>query len=31
MKIKRGAMSRINIRKEIQNQKKLFNTQPPSF
>ncbi len=31
MKIKTGAMSRINIRKEIQNQKKLFNTQPPSF
>jgi hypothetical protein len=31
MKIKTGAMSRINIRKEIQNQKKLFDTQPPSF
>jgi len=31
MKIKTGAMSRINIRKEIQNQKKLFNSQPPSF
>jgi hypothetical protein len=31
MKIKTGAMSRINIRKEIQNQKKLFDPQPPSF
>jgi len=31
MKIKTGVMSRINIRKEIQNQKKVFNTQPPSF
>jgi len=31
MKIKNGAMLRINIRIEIQNQKKLFSTQPPSF
>jgi hypothetical protein len=31
MKIKTGVTSRINIRKEIQNQKKLFNNQPPSF
>jgi transposase-like protein len=31
MKIKKGAMSRINIRKEILNQKKVFDTQPPSF
>lgn len=31
MKIKTSAMSRINIRREIQNQKKLFNTQTPSF
>jgi len=31
MKIKTGAMSRINIRKEIKNQKNLFDTQPPSF
>jgi hypothetical protein len=31
MKIKKGVMSRINIRKEIQNQIKLFKGQPPSF
>jgi len=31
MKIKKGAMSRINIRKEILNQIKVFNTQPSSF
>jgi transposase-like protein len=31
MKIKKGAMSRINIRKEILNQIKVFGTQPPSF
>jgi hypothetical protein len=31
MKIKTGVTSRINIRKEIQNQKKLFNNQPPNF
>ena len=31
MKIKTGVTSRISIRKEIQNQKKLFNNQPPSF
>jgi transposase-like protein len=31
MKIKNGAMSRINIRKQIQNQKKLLDSQPPSF
>ena len=31
MKIKTGAMSRINIRKEIQNQKKVIYPQPPSF
>ena len=31
MKIKKGAMSRINIRKEILNQIKVFDNQPPSF
>jgi len=31
MKIKKGAMSRINIRKEILNQIKVFDTQPSSF
>ncbi len=31
MKIKIGAMSRINIRKEILNQKNVFNVQTPSF
>jgi len=31
MKIKKGAMSRINIRKEILNQKNVFDTQTPSF
>ena len=31
MKIKKGAMSRINIRKEILNQKNIFDTQHPSF
>lgn len=31
MKIKKGAMSRINIRKEILNQIKAFGTQPPQF
>jgi hypothetical protein len=31
MKIKKGAISRINIRKEILNQKKVFDVQPPSF
>jgi len=31
MKIKKGAMSRINIGKEILNQIKVFDTQPSSF
>ncbi|MBV1729259.1 MAG: hypothetical protein KUA33_03260, partial [Methanobacterium sp.] len=31
MKIKNGAMSRINIKIEIQYQKKVFDNQPPSF
>ena len=31
MKIKKGVMSRINIRKEILNQIKVFDTQPSSF
>jgi hypothetical protein len=31
MKIKTGIMSRIKIRTEIQNQKQLFDTHPPSF
>ena len=31
MKIKKGVMSRINIRKEILNQIKVFGTQPSSF
>jgi transposase-like protein len=31
MKIKKGAMSRINIRKEILNQIKVFDTHPSSF
>ena len=31
MKIKNAAMSRINIRKKIQYQKKVFDNQPPSF